>query len=244
MPSTITNGKIIAVIPARMESSRLPGKPLLPIQGNKPLIYCTYNKAKETIADYVIVTTPDQDIANYCKDNGIPWMPTSSTFPSGTHRVANIIGRLKKDVEVKLVVNIQCDEPFFNPEDVNDLINFALLPSNKQFHVCTIAARSAVGNPLDDSNVTKVVVGTNNQAYWFSRSAMRGSLLHCGIYTYHPEYLKYIGELHPTVLSKKESLEQLTFIEHGYRIGAWTIDELPQSINTKEDYEKVLRKKD
>ena len=115
--------RIIIVIPARMGSRRLPGKPLLPIDG-KPMVQHVYEKARETIADHVIITTPDREIAQFCEDNQLLWMPTHRGFPSGTHRVANIAARFREDVIVDLIVNIQCDEYTFEPDDVDKLFSF------------------------------------------------------------------------------------------------------------------------
>ncbi len=231
--------KTIIVIPARMESTRLPGKPMLPIRG-KPMLHHTYDLAKKTEADHVIVTTPNREIGSYCADKKLTWMPTSNEFPTGTHRVADIVSRLKEDVVVDLVVNIQCDEFELKPDDVNDLLSFAR-ESRDNFDICTIAARTAPWGSFDDPNITKAAVAINNKAYWFSRAPMGGAIYHCGIYVYNPLTLKELGQTPPTMLSRAESLEQLSFIEEGYSIGAWVIDKLPRSLNTKEEYDAIIK---
>jgi len=242
MPSTTTKGKVAIVIPARMESSRLPNKPLLPIQG-RPMLWHTYDRARQSKADHIIVTTPNKEIAEYCQTMNMIWMGSSTENQNGTQRVAEIAEKLRTEAGIETIINLQCDEYCIKPEDLDCFIDFSIdsFYDKLCFDVCTIAARRCSWGSLDDFSITKVVVSVSNRAHWFSRAPMGGSLFHCGIYSYPLRELISLGQLPPSSLSKCESLEQLTFLEDGRLVGALVVDELPRSLNTKEEYDEIRR---
>lgn len=248
MPSTIFEGQFtvadqnkgltIIVIPARMDSDRLPGKPLLPI-GGKPMVRWVYDTAKKTSADYVFITTPDKEVAEYCQENGLSWMPSNKTIPTGTHRVADIASRFMSELKVDFVVNLQADEYEITSQSIDSLISFGW--RNKfDFDVFTIVAREGQKvTERADPNVVKAVVSTSNQVFWFSRTTIPGSLLHCGVYMYSKKTLLQMKDIPLTYLSELESLEQLTFLESGFKYGAMVIEQLPRSLNTEDDYKLI-----
>jgi len=227
-------GKKLIVIPARMGSNRLPGKPLIQIAG-KRLLDWTYEAAKQVADSMVIVATPDQEIVRYCRSKEIPCRPTRKDHPTGTHRCAEILDQIKQDVDIDVVVNWQVDEPLVDPKVVNQLMESARLRD-----VCTLVAsvwkRDVVWAAVE-----------HNRAYWFSRARMVDSLGHCGIYIFVPSVLKTLGKLPTTELSRAESLEQLAWIQDGFEIRVVELRRLPPSVNTFSDVEvvaKILEKRD
>ncbi len=231
--------KSCIIIPARMDSVRLPNKPMLMIKG-KPLVHWTYDRAKQTKADEIIIGTPDIEIYNYCKNNELNCMVTDKSHFTGTHRCNEVLRYIEQKellnpicgphVKIDIFVNWQCDEPLVNPEDVDKLID-----ATRQYYDITTLVASPVAVCLDDCNLIKVVVGHNGVAHWFSRLPITGAKYHIGIYAFCPGTLKKLGKLKPTKLSLEESLEQLTWIEYGFNIGTVGAKKLPISINTQHD---------
>lgn len=223
--------KKIIVIPARMDSERLPGKPMLEIAG-KPLVWWTCQQASRTEADYVIVATPDREIGEYCQQQGFPWRPTREDHPTGTHRVAEVVEQMKIDLtDNDVVVNWQADEPLIEIKDANRLMNAAIENREIKTLVAPIIAADVLINP----SMTKAAVSEDGRVQWFSRAALRGSMVHCGIYAFFPEMLSILAAEQPTQLSIAESLEQLAWMESGHFIRTIRIDECPLSINTQAD---------
>lgn len=229
LPKGVAKPKTIVIIPARLDSKRLPRKPML-MAGGKPLVHHVYDRAKRTIADNVIVTSPDKEICQYCQLNRLTWFPSSVDNPTGTHRCAEVLSRMK--CEIDLVVNWQVDEATLEPADVDELIRLHRVMGSVA--VMTIAA------PLDpdlaeDENVVKAIV-LQGEARWFSRAPMRAAMGHCGIYSFKRSTLEAVGQWNPTIHSRVESLEQLAWIEHSLPILVHRIDGLPLAINTESDY--------
>ncbi len=235
--------KKIIMIPARMDSKRLPGKPML-VAGGKPLVHWTYERAKRTEADYVIVATPDREIGRYCREHGLIFWPTRKDHPTGTHRCAEVLEELQRGPsEIGVVVNWQVDEPLVEPGAVNRLMGVF---RGAEIRIATIVSRDELHGP-DDSNTVKAAMSNdhaywNRQVQWFSRAPMLGSVGHCGVYAFCPNMLLGLGGLEPTRLSKAESLEQLAWIEAGFKIGAIETERLPLSINTQADWEEFKRR--
>ncbi len=227
-----TERKAIIIIPCRLKSRRLPEKVMMEVD-SKPLLHWVYEKAKQTVADSVIVATPNRRIAHYCRDYGFPWFPTAE-HPTGTHRCAEVLSHFRGNAGVDVVVNWQCDEPMVEPEDVNALIEM----------VRTVSDIATLASPLADddsewqnSNVTKVVC-YGGKACWFSRAAMGGADAHCGVYAFKSSVLRKLGCLSPSRYSKVESLEQLTWLEAGFEIDVLSIRKLPLAINDRADFER------
>lgn len=238
----------IIIVPARMESKRLPGKPMLMAAG-KPLVRWTWERAKQTRASNVIVATPNREIADYCNQSGMVWWPTSSEAPTGTHRCAEVLAKLKPEAKPKVVVNWQCDEPLADPSEVDRIINNALIQRvvDWVYTLVTRPVRNPENEKLDprynSSNVTKAAMSEHlTKVYWFSKAPMRGSGLHCGIYAFSADLLDKLGKLIPTRNSWAEGLEQLTWIEHGFTICPHVVRSFPGAINTERDWAEFKRR--
>jgi len=232
LPNQKSESRAVIVIPARMASGRLPGKPLLEA-GGKPLVHHVYDRAKRTVACRVVVTSPDREVCRYCDANGMAWFPSRPDCPSGTHRVAEVAARFKLDANVGLVVNWQVDEPMLDPADVDGLIRKHVLGYHRE--AVTITAPIDEGQARDE-NTTKAIELADGRVQWFSRAPMRGAVGHCGIYTFWLSMLLTLGNLRPSRHSEAEGLEQLTWLENGYAVRAHRIESLPPSINTEEDF--------
>lgn len=219
--------KSMIVIPARMESSRLPGKPLL-MAGGKSLLQWTYERAKQVGSDAVFVGSSDREVIRHCLDHDIKCMKTGE-HPTGTHRVAEIESRY---VVLDVIINWQVDEPLVPPAAVRGLID-----QTWEDRITTLSA-PIQGEMVDDPNIVKVVVGARNRCHWFSRAGMAGALAHCGVYGFPRNILERLGKISPSKLSLAELLEQLTWLEDNQDVLAFCMPELPLSINTPADWIK------
>ena len=229
------SGKKIVVIPARMSSGRLPGKPMLEAAG-KPLVQWTYEQAKKTEADYVIIATGDIEIAHHCDRVGMTWMLADGNHPNGTSRVAEVVAKLKPEVRQGnlVVVNWQVDEPMVEPLDVNKLMSLRL--SSIGTLVCKDRKTPCDADNMLNPNTVKVV-WSRGRCYWFSRTSIPGAGFHVGLYSFSVFLLGVASMLNPSHLSKLESLEQLTWLENDISLLPIEIEQsLPLSINTLEDW--------
>ncbi|MBI5816264.1 MAG: 3-deoxy-manno-octulosonate cytidylyltransferase [Nitrospinae bacterium] len=213
--------QVLAVIPARYGSTRLPAKALKLI-GGVPMIQRVHERVKlMKTAGRVIVATDDERIAKVIRDAGGEAMLTSPDHPSGTDRVAEVAEKVPADI----IVNVQGDEPFIDPAAV-DMAVEALLgdPSLDVSTLCVaIGAREAA-----DLNVTCVVRDLKGHALYFSKlpiphdrdgnAKSRPLFKHLGTYVFRRDFLLYYAKLGPTPLEKCEKLEQLRILEHGHRI--------------------------
>ncbi len=210
--------KIIAVIPARFGSSRLPGKPLADL-GGKSVIRRTYEAAKKAV-DLVIVATDDERIFKAVRKFGGEVRMTRKDHISGSDRIAEVI----KDMDVDIVVNVQGDEPFINPGEIQEVI--APFLQDPEVNMTTLAREIHTDEEKQNIGVVKVVWDLNGDALYFSRSLIpypRKEELckwyeHVGIYAYRKEFLlKYISWA-PGELEIAEGLEQLRVLAHGDKI--------------------------
>jgi len=228
--------KTLILIPARMESKRLPGKPMLKAAG-RALVHWTYLQAKKTRADHVIVATDSQAIARYCHSNGLVWMSSSSSLPNGTSRCHDVYMRMRPEVRenTRTVVNWQVDEPCINPAEVDLLLDQ---------RIGTIGTLVYPKCPVDaDSNHVRVVY-SKGKCHWFSRAPMAGSGTHIGIYSFCPFLLQMVSLLEISKYASMERLEQLTWVENGMLITPTEVAELPLAINTKEDWIEFKKMKE
>lgn len=221
---------VLIVIPARMASTRFPGKPLTEING-KPLLWYVYERAKQAMADRVLVTSPDKEIRDYCQANDIGFWPSSVAEPTGTHRCAAVLRQKRSMYDV--VVDWQCDEPLVDPA----YVDAAVKACGNPYSIVTLTAPQQF-DAMGDPNVVKVVCN-HKRCLWFSRASRFGNMLHCGIYIYTAPTLLELSQHWPTECSKDESLEQLTWLEANYPIGYVGMPELPPSVNVPEDLEKI-----
>lgn len=230
------------IIPARFESSRFPGKPLVEIKG-KPMFWHVYERASHCPQmTSVTLATDDQRIYDAAKDLGVPVVMTATTHTSGTDRVLEAAKKLGIDSEA-VVVNIQGDEPCLEPEMLTEL----LTPfSNCRVRVTTLA--TAIGREEAESpDRVKVVLAKNGRALYFSRSLVphdrdekvHGYLLHIGLYAFRMEALERFGSLDPSPLEQREKLEQLRLLEDGIDIYVTETRHTCHGVDRPDDLTKV-----
>ncbi len=239
--------KVVAIIPARYGSSRLPGKPLIKI-GDVPMILHVYNRARQLEGiDEVAVATDHPKIAETVESSGGTVFMTDPGHPSGTDRVAEV-ARLLGLGSSDIVINIQGDQPFFKEEMVYTPL--ALLKNNPDFVMTTPACPLPI-DMADDPNRVKVVLDNKQRALYFSRSCIpydRDNILnvekspylrHLGLYVFRNSFLQKFVTLPPSRLEKIECLEQLRALENGYAIGIAVVSEAPLDVDTEEDLKQL-----
>jgi 3-deoxy-manno-octulosonate cytidylyltransferase (CMP-KDO synthetase) len=212
---------VIAVIPARYDSSRLPGKALAVI-GGVPMIVRVWQRTRQARSlERVIVATDDGRIASAVRAAGGEAEMTSSTHQSGTDRIAEVAGRIHADV----YLNVQGDQPFIAPEDLDALARPML--ADPSLAMATLATPIIDDEEWYNPNKVKVVCDARGDALYFSRSPIpfvrdggRPSVArrHIGVYGYRRDFLLAFAALEPGVLEQLEKLEQLRALERGYRI--------------------------
>ena len=239
--------KVLGIIPARYGSSRFPGKPLIDLKG-KTMIQRVYEGAKRsTLLSDVIVATDDQRIVDEVNSFGGKVLLTKESHLSGTDRCGEIADHFS---DIDVVVNIQGDEPLVDYRQLDALI--AAFEDEKTT-IATLGIKDVSLDDINNSNRIKIVVDYNNNALYFSRSAVpnyantKGNPLeiypfyrHIGLYAYRTDILKELVKLTPTKLETIESLEQLRWLYYGYsiRIVETTIE--TPNIDVPEDVEKVI----
>ncbi len=242
--------KILGVIPARFASTRFPGKPLVDI-GGKTMIRRVYEQAKKaTKLSEVVVATDDERIADEIKKYGGNVVMTSDKHQSGTDRCAEAVKNIAG--EFNAVINIQGDEPFILPEQINLL---AALFENSEVEIGTLVKKLSDVADLDNPNTMKVVLDILGNGMYFSRSPIpfvRGAdkkdwlqknlfYKHIGIYGYRTDVLEKLTALPQGKLELVESLEQLRWLENGYKIRTAFTESEAISIDAPEDIEKLKR---
>ncbi len=240
----------LGIIPARYESSRFPGKPLVEIKG-KPMIQHVYERTSLALNN-VYVATDDERIANIVKSFGGKVLMTSKSHPSGTDRCceAACIVSEEKSVGCDVVINIQGDEPFLETSQIASLQNCF---DDEDTEIATLIKKVTVDEELFNENQPKVITDVNNFAIYFSRSPLphlRGVdkirwlkehvyYKHIGIYAYRFNVLQALCKLPPSSLELAESLEQNRWIEHGYHIKTAVTDVENIAVDTPEDLIKI-----
>ncbi len=241
---------VVAAIPARWGSTRLPGKPLAPIAG-RPMIEHVYRRAAAAPGvEAVVVLTDDERIAEAVERFGGLVQMTPADCASGTDRIA----WAARGWRARAVVNVQGDEPLIDPGVVGRIATW--LAERPGDPVVTCAAPATAGE-LDDPNAVKVVLGTGGNALYFSRAAIpyprrtalnqgpgdglatARPLKHLGIYGYQRRALLGLAALAPTPLETVESLEQLRALEHGIPIRVLIVERASPGVDTAEDLERV-----
>lgn len=245
--------KIIGIIPARYASTRFPGKPLAKI-GEKTMIQRTIEQVKKAQSlDSFIVATDDTRIATHVEDLGYPVVMTSESCLNGTERCAEAVAILeKKGEKVDIIINIQGDEPFIRPEQI-DAVG-AVLREHTNFHIATLLKKIESETDLFNPNIVKAVTAATGRALYFSRQAIphvRGKAhadwlanhtfyQHIGLYAYRAAELPVLASLAATPLENAESLEQLRWLEQGFLIGTAETTFQTIGIDTPEDLQRVL----
>jgi len=245
--------KKVIVIPARLDSSRLPKKVLLDLKG-KTVIQRVYEQClKVKNIDGVFIATDSSEIERVCRSFTNHIILTKSSHQSGTDRIGEAVAGIDCDV----VVNVQGDEPFIDPNLIEELVH-----SFDDDQVSMASAMSKIENikDLQDPNVVKVVLDTQNNAIYFSRAPIPyprdhqeiirsneelkkyNFFRHIGIYGYQKDFLAKYIKMDQTKLEKLEKLEQLRVIENGFKIKMIEVASSPTGIDTQEDYEEALKK--
>jgi len=234
---------ILGIIPARYASSRFPGKPLVDIAG-KSMIQRVYEQAKKCIhLSEVIVATDDERIFNHVLNFGGVAVMTSSGHQSGTDRCAEVALQYP---QYDVIINIQGDEPYIDPEQISKLV---VCFKNTDTQIATLIKKVQNEQELFNPNSPKVVINKLSEAVYFSRSPLphiRGQeqqnwlncytyFKHIGIYGYRADVLQQITALPVSPLEKAESLEQLRWIENGYRIKVAETELETFAVDTPED---------
>jgi 3-deoxy-manno-octulosonate cytidylyltransferase (CMP-KDO synthetase) len=224
----------IAIIPARFNSTRFPGKPVVEIDG-KPLIEHVYRRVERaSLVSRILVATDDQRIAEAVQRFGGTVVMTRNDHSSGTDRLAEVAENL--DLEA-LVVNVQGDEPMIDPGDIDQAITAASIGDAEIVTLKTKMEPAAA----DDPNRVKVVTDRNGIALYFSRSKIPSGgtcFLHLGLYVYRVNFLRKFTKLERTPLEIAERLEQLRALEHGYRIRVVEVENESWGIDTPADLER------
>jgi len=226
----------IIVIPARLQSERLPNKPLLKV-GGKPLIQWTYELAERAHPDELVVASPDNEILDTVEGFGGRAMLTHLKHPSGTHRTAQVAWDLWDGSSISQVMSLQADEPLLEPRD---LVRMFDISNEMNYGITTLVAALPEKEKLLDENLVKAAYG-GSTCYWFSRAPMSGAYGHIGVYLFRTSVLINLASLNPSKLARAESLEQLTWIEAGHAVHALEADWLPISINTQQDLDEFKR---
>ncbi len=243
---------ILGVIPARYASSRFPGKPLVLIDGKSMIMRVYEQTLKTTVLNRVIVSTDDARIYNHVKECGGDVMMTSESHVSGTSRIGEVVENLSflGECPYDVVVNIQGDEPFIDPSQIDLVVS---LFNNPDVQIATLIKEIKSGDDLFNANVVKVVTDNTGRALYFSRSPIpyfRGVpqdrwldnnqyFRHIGLYAYRSAILKPILNLPAAPPESAESLEQLRWLYHGYSIHTAITDIETIGIDSPEDLLKL-----
>jgi 3-deoxy-manno-octulosonate cytidylyltransferase (CMP-KDO synthetase) len=242
--------QIAGIIPARFASTRFPGKPLAVIDG-KTMICRVYKQAcKAGSLDEVYVATDDQRIFDHVREFGGNVLMTSVLHTNGTSRCEESIEILERQGKsFDVAINIQGDEPFIDPQQIDEVASCFL---NPEVQIATLIKAIEKEEELFNPNIIKVVTDNLGRAIYFSRAAipfnrdreMKDWLAdgkyfkHIGIYAYRSKVLKELTRLKPSDLEMSESLEQLRWIENGYKINVEITGLESHSIDTPEDLQK------
>ncbi|MFM9939102.1 MAG: 3-deoxy-manno-octulosonate cytidylyltransferase [Hyphomicrobiaceae bacterium] len=235
----------LIVIPSRMEASRLPGKPLADICG-EPMIVHVWRRAMSAEVGRVVVATDTEAIVQVIRKAGGEAVLTRADHASGSDRVFEAVSRVDPEGDQELIVNLQGDLPTLEPR----LVRACLEPlATKGVHIATLAAEITDPEERVNPNVVKVV-GTPSgpkrlRAFYFTRATAPhgdGPLYHhIGMYAYRRNALERFVSLKPSILEKREKLEQLRALEDGMRIDVALVDTVPLGVDTPADLERARR---
>jgi 3-deoxy-manno-octulosonate cytidylyltransferase (CMP-KDO synthetase) len=242
--------KILGIIPARFASTRFPGKPLAEISG-KPMIQWVYERTSK-VFENVYVATDDERIQKAVVTFGGRVVMTSTEHQSGTDRCAEALNIIEKETNSKfdIVINVQGDEPFIQPEQLKKVANCFNDPAAQ---LATLVKQFSKGEDIFNPNSPKVILNLKKEAIYFSRSVIPfirkfdksewqqkyPFYKHIGLYAYRCDVLREITKLEQSPLELAESLEQLRWIENGYRIRVEETDMETLAVDTPEDLERV-----
>jgi 3-deoxy-manno-octulosonate cytidylyltransferase (CMP-KDO synthetase) len=241
---------VVGVIPARYQSSRFPGKPLIDIHG-KPMIQHVYERAGQAHKlDRLLIATDDRRILEAARSFGGECLLTRDDHASGTDRVAEVCELLDLP-DSDIIINIQGDEPLLLPEMIEQLIE--VLHAFPECCMATLAFPSSNRQEYFNPNVVKIVADRNGKALYFSRSPLPyfrddpattqlNFLKHLGFYAYRLGFLRVFTKLPQGILETTEKLEQLRALEHGYPIFAALTTTDTLGVDTPEDLKMLLER--
>ena len=234
---------ILAVIPARMKSTRFPGKPLADLCGKPMVVWAAQAAQKSKLISNVVVATDDKEIACVCAHYNIPAILTSKKHATGTDRIAEVSRKINADI----YVNVQGDEPLLEPQTIDKAIKGLL----KENAVEVVNLCSKITNQADviDATVPKVAVGPNNRALFFSRCPIpypKNPAAVCYfrqvcVYVFTKKSLKSFAALPQGPLEKAEEIELLRFLEHGMPIKMVTVSTRSFGIDTPADLARARK---
>lgn len=241
--------KILGIIPARYASTRFPGKPLIDILGKSMLqrVYEQASKSKKLTS--VVIATDDERIASHAQSFGAKVVMTKAEHPSGTDRCFEAYKNFGEEFDY--IINIQGDEPFIDPSQIDLLANIC----NGNTELATLMIKCNSHDVLFDKGEVKITLNTNNEALYFSRMVIPfikgvdekewhkhfNYFRHVGMYAYRKDVLEKVTKLQPSSLEKAESLEQLRWLENGFKIKCAETLHDSHCIDTPEDVEKVIK---
>jgi 3-deoxy-manno-octulosonate cytidylyltransferase (CMP-KDO synthetase) len=222
--------KVVAIIPARLDSSRFPAKMIADASG-KPLIQYAWEVAKraKTVTD-VYIATDSEEIATRVREFCGEVIMTGEHL-NGTSRIAEAVRELNCDI----VVNMQGDEPELDPLVIDAAVN-VLGDSVMATAVCALQE-----DEISNENVVKVIV-EEKRAVDFTRQTQEGSYRHIGLYIYQPDFLQTYVEMQPTQNEVSRRLEQMRAIDNGYSIAVAFVEPQPGGIDTREQYEEFVNR--
>lgn len=242
--------KTCIIIPARYDSTRLPGKVLLDI-GGKPMIQWVYERAlmAKNIQDVIIATDNDL-VFRKCTEFGAKSIMTSSYHVSGTDRIGEVVEQLP---EFDYVINIQADEPLIDPVSIEKLRDY--IAADQERKIVTMYATIDNENDLFDFNIVKVVVNKAGKALYFSRNVVPAHrdlpyknwldnheyLRHIGVYGFEIKTLLNLIKLETSPLEKAEKLEQLRWLENGHQVNCIKTDDIHIGVDTETDLERIRK---
>lgn len=226
---------IVGVIPARLASTRFPGKALANVNGKAMILHVWERVTSFARFERIIVATDDDVIANLIKAHGGEVYFSSEPFRNGSERCAAAV----RDIECEIVIDVQGDEVTITSEQLERVVQ--VLESDKTLMAATAAFPVLQTGDLGDHNLVKVAIDSSGNAIDFSRQPIssNGKKItnygHAGIYVYRKEFLLIYAQIPQTPRELAESLEQLRILEHGYKIGVAIINKPLLSVNTPED---------
>ncbi len=248
------NSKFHVIIPARMSSTRLPGKMLADVCG-LPLIIRVAKQAQKSQTISVTIATDDEKIFDVCKEYNLNVVMTSKNHQSGTDRLAEAV-KILNLADDEIIVNVQGDEPLIEPELINQLANFIAI---KNTPIATIAHSIHSNEDIFNPNIVKTILDNYDTALYFSRAPIPyyrdgynkpdiqindklNTLRHIGIYAYKVGFLNIYATLEPCLLEQAEALEQLRAMYYGHKIAVMQTNNAPAAgVDTAEDLEKVRK---
>ncbi|EPD99616.1 3-deoxy-manno-octulosonate cytidylyltransferase [Capnocytophaga sp. oral taxon 336] len=239
--------KLIAMIPARYGATRFPAKLMQDLCG-KPVIVHTYERVADTrLFDEVYVVTDDDRIEKAIREVGGKVIRSKKEHNSGSDRLAEA----SRDLDVDVIVNVQGDEPFTDKENLQKVIDIFAKDLTKSIAVASLMERITDPDDIANPNNVKVIVNKFGEALYFSRNIIPfprdpntkvSYYKHIGIYAYRKEALQQFTELPPSLLEETEKLEQLRYLENGFKIRLALTNIPTIGIDTPEDLERARKR--